>query len=1077
MDKNIDEKKGKQFRKIENNSPLNEEVGSIAETMAAFWRERPEIKKEEINSISFESNSDKSAYTLSEFEMLKKNNKVFNINYSQQVTRPKLYMIDSSLYTPVKDNSDGIIFRKVTDLEFNETYSNVQDFFIYCQADLGKKYPGVIESELESREIPNLSQQIQNIGTLSAKINTPNPEIIPLIQFRQQYEMITKSGTKVFKVPESNRPVSYPESNYNEYRVKFIKNGREQPYSNNYNFPIIKFSSEIGTDYYLVDKNPKTNKNYIRKIDKIKLIKDGFDITFAALLKPLPNDNEVNVITKKIDDSYYLYNLLQIFKQEKFMLIDSIEANNRSNIQRDMNLQLKSGKNQQQKFFDPQAMPFEMQDKPNVKQSSSQLSNSQKKIYNERNESNYFDPQAMPFETQNKANVEQPKFFDPQAMPFETTNELNYFDPQTMPFETAQPDNSKAKFNLKSNKEPANFHYFTFNRLINNGEIKPINISQKNKINDLSESLKNETDSLVLYQKNFGLYFHKPEKGERSSDFANKITDIEVIEKNDKSNKVLLHFASSEQKKENSAEINCSDDELNNLLSFIESQDMFDAEKSDTFPAFFGNMFYHSDTMPDSEKNEALFGEIDDTLFPAPFPDNTQYLNVPKSENKKSTDNETTEKTKPQNPQDADGNHSININAGPGGTVNFYPPHSKRNSNTDGGESTVSNVSGFNYSVIPDPIPMQNITTSDMERDGYFMADTGNMSKQAPAPAPIQTATETPPPSAPEKPPVKTEDKAPKEPKQKKEIPEIGTNPYSKGNVPNKPEKPQKGEKPKSDKQSGFESFITELLPFIGIGILAFLMIFGATMTLPLSTGLLVLGGSMFLYKEATVRGTKNVFMVPHKHMSRTYKNYATYRMAEKNRKLEAEMNLQKQFSSGKEIMEDLKAEDAEINAIKNKNLQKAFLTDEEKQDENLSEEERNTLAFVRYTEYMDKNHPLKFDNIKPKEVPNFKSTTIPGKVSPESARTFSSDPDLNPEENKNEKDTTPKKADSATSRIDIEGIHSGQGSLHDAEKPYEKPLKDLSEKKPSESTEKFGESKEKLGESKKKTGEQEHQK
>ena len=107
-------------------------------------------------------------------------------------------------------------------------------------------------------------------------------------------------------------------------------------------------------------------------------------------------------------------------------------------------------------------------------------------------------------------------------------------------------------------------------------------------------------------------------------------------------------------------------------------------------------------------------------------------------------------------------------------------------------------------------------------------------------------------------------------------------------------------------------------------------MIFGATMTLPLSTGLLVLGGSMFLYKEATVRGTKNVFMVPHKHMSRTYKNYATYRMAEKNRKLEAEMNLQKQFSSGKEIMEDLKAEDAEINAIKNKNLQKAFLTDEE---------------------------------------------------------------------------------------------------------------------------------------------------
>ena len=275
-----------------------------------------------------------------------------------------------------------------------------------------------------------------------------------------------------------------------------------------------------------MDKNPKTNKNYIRKIDKIKLIKDGFDITFAALLKPLPNDNEVNVITKKIDDSYYLYNLLQIFKQEKFMLIDSIEANNRSNIQRDMNLQLKSGKNQQQKFFDPQAMPFEMQDKPNVKQSSSQLSNSQKKIYNERNESNYFDPQAMPFETQNKANVEQPKFFDPQAMPFETTNELNYFDPQTMPFETAQPDNSKAKFNLKSNKEPANFHYFTFNRLINNGEIKPINISQKNKINDLSESLKNETDSLVLYQKNFGLYFHKPEKGERSSDFANKILKL-----------------------------------------------------------------------------------------------------------------------------------------------------------------------------------------------------------------------------------------------------------------------------------------------------------------------------------------------------------------------------------------------------------------------------------------------------------------------------------------------------------------------------------------------------------------------
>jgi len=197
----------------------------------------------------------------------------------------------------------------------------------------------------------------------------------------------------------------------------------------------------------------------------------------------------------------------------------------------------------------------------------------------------------------------------------------------------------------------------------------------------------------------------------------------------------------------------------------------------------------------------------------------------------------------------------------------------------------------------------------------------------------------------------------------------------------------------------------------------------------------------MFLYKDATVRGSKNVFKMPYKHMNSAYKGYSAYRVAEKNRKLEAEMNLQRPFSSDKKILDNLKAKDAELHEQKSQKLQKAFLTKDEM--ENMSEENRKTLATIRYYEYMDKHKPLKIDNTKPREISNFGNTAIPEKANPETARTFSNDPDLNP------KDESVDLISSIPSTIEPDGIHSGQGSLKGSEKFYQnqKLLSDEDEK------------------------------
>lgn len=315
------------LNKNKNFTSKNDDKVSVSKLISDFLNfDKEKSEREKLNSLSFESNSDKSIYSLPEFEKLQRNNKVFKIDYSQQSTKPRIYVINSSLYTPIKNAKNEINIRKITDFEFINTYSlNVKDFFIYYETDSDKKSFGMLENELDIDEISSLSQQIQSIATLNTKTNAPNSNILPFVKFKQQYELNQKLNKKVFKAPESDNPISYPKSYY-KYRVKFIKRGAEQHYSNTNDFPIIRVDSETGSDYYLTNKNYQSDIDYFRKIDKIELNKSNYKTTITALLKSLPEEDKPNIIIKIMDSSYHLYNLLQTFKQENFTLIDPAEA-------------------------------------------------------------------------------------------------------------------------------------------------------------------------------------------------------------------------------------------------------------------------------------------------------------------------------------------------------------------------------------------------------------------------------------------------------------------------------------------------------------------------------------------------------------------------------------------------------------------------------------------------------------------------------------------------------------------------------------------------------------------------------
>jgi hypothetical protein len=185
----------------------------------------------------------------------------------------------------------------------------------------------MITSELHSDDTLKLKQQIQNINALKTT-NSPNVKTAQAIQLRHPYEM-ADNEIKIYKVPESNGPASYSKDYYMKNLDLPTPNSIIQKLDHpvNLSYPrMLKINSKTGFDYYIFNSDSFGNDDYIRKIEKLQLTKDGGDALVSFYLKPLSTDINSNVITKEINDSYYINYFLQMIKKENFTLIDSLGA-------------------------------------------------------------------------------------------------------------------------------------------------------------------------------------------------------------------------------------------------------------------------------------------------------------------------------------------------------------------------------------------------------------------------------------------------------------------------------------------------------------------------------------------------------------------------------------------------------------------------------------------------------------------------------------------------------------------------------------------------------------------------------
>ncbi|MDD3397118.1 MAG: hypothetical protein PHR96_01060 [Clostridia bacterium] len=282
---------------------------------------------QKINIISFEPNSDKTTYTTDEFEMLKRAKKVVELKYTEQYNKPHFYVINSSLYTLNIDSKSEKTIRKISDLEFTEgifMYHKIINVY-YDKSD--NNSAGMITRDLHSDDTLKLKQQIQNIKALKTT-NSPNVKTAQAIQLRQPYEM-ADNEIKIYKVPESNGPASYSKDYYMKNLDLPTPNSIIQKLDHpvNLSYPrMLKINSKTGFDYYIFNSDSFGNDDYIRKIEKLQLTKDGGDALVSFYLKPLSTDINSNVITKEINDSYYINYFLQMIKKENFTFIDSLGA-------------------------------------------------------------------------------------------------------------------------------------------------------------------------------------------------------------------------------------------------------------------------------------------------------------------------------------------------------------------------------------------------------------------------------------------------------------------------------------------------------------------------------------------------------------------------------------------------------------------------------------------------------------------------------------------------------------------------------------------------------------------------------
>ncbi|MDD3397117.1 MAG: hypothetical protein PHR96_01055 [Clostridia bacterium] len=590
--------------------------------------------------------------------------------------------------------------------------------------------------------------------------------------------------------------------------------------------------------------------------------------------------------------------------------------------------------------------------------------------------------------------------------------------------ETGTGDNTiMAVYHLKENKEPAYLNHIALNKQVIKKRMVPINISTTEKAKNLSESLESEKESLIIYKMKDGIYYHQVEDYKSKPNFVNKISDIEIVEKTDDSNenKVILHFKAKRNRPLTSAEIKCTDGELKSLFNFLEKEKIIEpATPTEILNNFHGNMFYHSGITP--EANAEIFADTDDDypLFSAPFQDTSKYTLAGSENNAERIARPAMDKSKGKDRNKARNkkpdNANVIVNADQGATINIYNGGQRaNNSNADTGESTVTPMQGVYYSTSPNR--MQNITTHDIERSGYSVADTGNFTREAfipnvpSAPISIPTPPTTPTPldssltdnSAPIPATATTATPKTPEPAKKDAFPGVPDdfNPYKEADEATsaeakteaKADSQQKPAEKGDDKPSGAEVLLKELLLLGGIVAVGMVLFMGAT--LPFAGGIAVLGILSFAYNDGIIHGGKNVFSTSGQAFGKSYyllqglvKNYSKNRKSLKRRRLEAEMDQVQGLYKTDSVT------DEKFTGVFKETLRNQFITDAEKK---LPIEEQDSIAMIRYQIHSEAKKSLDLPTDSPTETSPYGNYVIPPKAQ-DGSKKFSQLTDLNPD-------------------------------------------------------------------------------
>lgn len=619
-------------------------------------------------------------------------------------------------------------------------------------------------------------------------------------------------------------------------------------------------------------------------------------------------------------------------------------------------------------------------------------------------------------------------------------------------------DNTKsAIFHLKDNRESTFVKYIDVIKQINKNRLMPLNISASTREDNLAESLEKEANSLIIYQMNDGIYYHQPADKKSEAHFIKKISDIEITEKpaGTDENKVILHFTSKRNRPKTSAEIKCSDDELNKLFSYLKKEKLIEIpEPEEIKNNFYGNMFYHSGITP--EPNAEISADTDDDypLFNAPFQDYTRFNSDSEKVAEKTVQQAKMPEPKPEPQKEKEkekpNRANIIVNAD-NSTVNIYNGEQKAKKTEVGtSESTVTPMQGNYY--VTHQNRTQNINEYDlkhnMERSGYSFADTGDFNQrnftvpqtQEVVPEPIFTPT---PPPAPVETPAPTAVAEPAIPVVEPKVEEVAEktiaddfNPFD---IPDQKKPTEKGfedqkgpaktssKKAGGGKPSGFEVLLKETLPAAGLIAIGMVLLMGATLPFApvAASGVFVLGALTYAYNEGIVHGSKSVFSTSgqafgkfYRLSNKLFKNYSSYRKTLKERKKEAEseqiINLYQTDSLSDEEFLDLR----------NKNLD-SLLTEEEKK---LPDDVKKTIAMVKWEENYLRKKPLTVSGNRPKEISPFGKMDLP-----EPNRKFSELTPLDP---------TAVKNDRLKQFVFGEGdpINQGDGLLRHNENPYNRP-------------------------------------